>query len=305
MNFLNEYEADGIYTRYARDPHPESSAFSMHVHDRCEVYFFVSGNAGYLVEGTTYMMEKGSLLIMRPGESHCPKLLGDEPYERYAVNFPVDLFDSIDPERRLMKPFIERQLGKCNHFSLPQSEALFKEMCGEHEDDYERRVSVITGLFSIMHAVSGMYSTLKNRETVPVTIKERLLAYVNAHLFDEITVPSIARHFFLSTSQIRRLFKQASGASPWEYITAKRLIAARERIAGGEGACEAAERCGFRDYSTFYRAYVKRFGNSPRGTMERNVMHFVDAAVQTKSDRILQDIDLLDEINKKERGTKL
>ena len=265
MNVLNEYEADGIYTRYAYDLHPESSAFSMHVHDRCEVFFFVSGNARYLVEGTTYMPEKGSLLIMRPGEAHCPKLLGDEPYERYAVNFSADLFDGIDPERRLMKPFMERQLGKCNHYSLPQAEVLFNEMCREYEDDYERRISVVAGLFSILHAVNGMYSALKDKDPVLVTIEERLLAYVNAHLFDDLSVPAIARHFFLSTSQIRRLFKKASGASPWEYITAKRLTAARERIAGGESAGKAAERCGFRDYSTFYRAYVKRFGNSPIG----------------------------------------
>ncbi|MBR0133279.1 MAG: helix-turn-helix domain-containing protein [Lachnospiraceae bacterium] len=38
-------------------------------------------------------------------------------------------------------------------------------------------------------------------------------------------------------------------------------------IAAGLSAKEAAINCGFRDYSVFYRAFVKRFGHSPSGLL--------------------------------------
>lgn len=44
----------------------------------------------------------------------------------------------------------------------------------------------------------------------------------------------------------------------------KRLTSARERIRRGESAGSAAENAGFDDYSSFYRAYVKRFGCPPK-----------------------------------------
>ena len=84
-------------------------------------------------------------------------------------------------------------------------------------------------------------------------------------LFEDITVEQLSGHFFLSVSQFSRLFKEATGASPWAYITAKRLISAREQLQSGISAKKAAERCGFKDYSVFYRAYVKRFGEKPSG----------------------------------------
>ena len=90
------------------------------------------------------------------------------------------------------------------------------------------------------------------------------MLYVNKHLFEELSVPILAKQFFMSTSQFNRVFKQAAGASPWEYITIKRLTAAREKIRNGVSVQSACESCGFRDYSAFYRAYVKHFGCAPK-----------------------------------------
>ena len=87
--------------------------------------------------------------------------------------------------------------------------------------------------------------------------------YVNDHLTEDISVPQLAEHFYLSASQFNRVFRQATGAAPWDYITKKRLTAAKELLKNGVSAQEAAENCGFRDYSVFYRAYTKHFGCTP------------------------------------------
>lgn len=263
MDFLNESDRDGLYIRHAVDEAPDSRGVEPHIHDRCEVFYFLAGNARYLVEGSVYPLERGSLLIMRPGEAHCIRFLSGERYERYAVNFPLSLFDSFDPERRLMRPYTDRPLGRGNLYLLPGLEEVFRELCYYQGDGYGRTLLFTARLAWLMDML-GRQST--GSPAAGPTLSEQLVRYVNDRLCEEITVERLAEHFFLSTSQFSRLFKDATGASPWAYITAKRLIRARELLQGGESAKKAAEKCGFNDYSVFYRAYVKRFGEKPSGS---------------------------------------
>lgn len=269
MAVLREFRSGGLYTRYAIDNEPDDKNFAMHVHENCEIFYFVSGNAEYLVEGTRYPLESGSILIMRPSESHRTKILDNKKYERYAVNFSVPAIDDIDPEHRLLKAFFDRPIGRGNMF-LPTEfgeenmQEIFAEMCRKG-NRYEMQVNVKTHLFWLLDRINRAWMRRDSAEYAPPqNISERIVLYVNYHLFDEISVPMLAEHFFLSPSQFSRVFRQATGAAPWEYITIKRLTAAREKIRNGERVQYAAESCGFGDYSAFYRAYVKYFGCSPK-----------------------------------------
>ena len=260
MDYLKESESNGLYIRHAVDEAPTGSGFDFHIHDRCEVFYFISGNAQYLVEGSVYPLTKGSLLIMRPGEAHCIRFLSAERYERYAVNFPLSLFDSFDPQRRFMRIFTDRPLGRDNLYFLPGLEETFRDMCYCEDDDYGRTLLMTTRLANIIEAAGDKRSEMIHAEP---SLPEQAVRYVNDMLYEEITVGQLAEHFFLSTSQFSRVFRQTTGASPWAYITAKRLIKARELLQEGMSAKKAAENCGFGDYSVFYKAYVKRYGKSP------------------------------------------
>ena len=258
---LKEFNTEEIYIRHAVDRSPNGRLFDFHIHDRCEIYYFISGCAEYLVEGSVYPMNEGSLLIMRPGEAHRVSILREDRYERYAVNFPLSLFDSFDPRRHIMRPFTERMLGRNNHFVLTDARKYFDDMCADDLDYYSRNVRMMS---CIMVLCDREFSRSAADRRAAVTQAEKMVAYVNSHLFDELSVDLLAEHFYLSRSQFTRIFRQATGAPPHDYITAKRLIAAKEMISSGASAGYAAESCGFGDYSSFYRAYVKRFGKSPR-----------------------------------------
>ena len=134
MNILEEFNTEELYVRYAVDEAPDDRDFTMHIHDKCEIYCFVSGNAEYLVEGARYPLKTGSVLIMRPAESHRARILGNEKYERYAVNFSFAATDILDPRRILMKPFLDRPLGRGNLYSARElggkTMHLLEEMCG-------------------------------------------------------------------------------------------------------------------------------------------------------------------------------
>ncbi len=97
MDILEEFNAEELYFRYVVDETPDDRGFTMHIHEKCEIYCFVSGNAEYLVEGARYPLKTGSVLIMRSAESHRVRILSSEKFERYAVNFSFAITDSLDP----------------------------------------------------------------------------------------------------------------------------------------------------------------------------------------------------------------
>ena len=101
-------------------------------------------------------------------------------------------------------------------------------------------------------------------ELRPISVE--LMRYINAHFDENINLSAIAEQFFLSISSIRHIFKEDFGLSIKQYILQKRIAAARQALCAGENPKEISTRCGFSDYSTFYRAYRKYYGSAPSQT---------------------------------------
>ncbi len=265
---LEEYNFGDIYIRHAVDEQPDGRGFTMHLHERFEIYYYVAGDVEYLVEGTKYPFDGPSLMIMRPAESHKANILSRERYERYAINFPVSFAEHMDPEQRLLKAFTDRPLGKGNKFSaydmdMKAVHRLFSEMYKENET-YDRGLAVKTHLQVLLYMIHQAFVEREDTETKPGSTGERIVMYVNRHLMEDLSIPGLAKRFYMSPSQFGRVFKQATGAAPWDYIIKKRLTVAKEKLSVGESATSVCESCGFGEYSSFYRAYTKYFGHAPK-----------------------------------------
>ena len=267
MNTLQKYTCGKIYAKHEISEAPQSKKFRMHLHSTFEIFFFISGDVEYIVEGTKYNLQKNDILLIRPSESHMPYIKKNVRYERYVLNFPESLLKDADPEGRLLRVFTNRPLGQANLYSATQLrgldiESLLRNICYRDEDNYEKNLRILTSALLILDALS---SVRKKRisPTQSSSRENQIVNYVNAHLFDRITTNTLAQHFFLSIAQFNRIFKDATGTSVKAYVNAKRLIHAKEQIKNGLSAGEAAMANGFSDYTSFYRAYKKYFSFAP------------------------------------------
>ena len=93
---------------------------------------------------------------------------------------------------------------------------------------------------------------------------DQLLAYIENNMAQKITLADTARHFFISESTISQTFRKKMGISFYQCVTQKRLIASKALIEQNLALESVAERVGFNDYSSFYRAFKQEFGISPR-----------------------------------------
>ena len=239
----------------------------MHTHDEIELYYFISGDCSYLVEGTVYHLKPQDILVMRPLEAH--KLIVNSPlipYERIVIEASPDLFAQADAENTLFSAMMDRPLGTGNRFAASDfghslCSDMF-EMVAAQSGRMTRAQLLAVTLFVLCEAKCGLEK--KGNAARADNVGARLIDYVNRNLFSEITLEMLSRAFFMSRSQINRVFRQNTGSSVGQYVIAKRLLAARSRIRAGEAASQVCIECGYRDYSAFYRAYTKRFGISPQ-----------------------------------------
>ena len=263
MAIISYFEGDGFSFSHSLDIEPQDSYFPLHIHDRCELFCLVRGDVGYIVEGRKYKLYPGTILLMRSGESH--KLIVNSPtdYERYVINFSPEFLLENGFDSSLLSPYLKRELGQKNRYS-PKDFDDFSPIHYFRKIENEASVvlpksAVLSNLTSLLSSVSVAFLSKSNKESD----EGRIISFINDNLTKELSLQDIAAEMHLSPSQLSRVFRKLSGTSVYEYILSKRLVLFHEKTKNGLGTVEAAQECGFRDYSSFYRLYKKRFGVSP------------------------------------------
>jgi AraC-like DNA-binding protein len=79
-----------------------------------------------------------------------------------------------------------------------------------------------------------------------------------------VEMDDLSSRFYLSRYYLMHTFKEQTGYSIGSYLSTKRLLLAKELILSGKPITDVCYECGFKNYSTFSRAYKKCFGESPR-----------------------------------------
>ena len=128
----------------------------------------------------------------------------------------------------------------------------------------------MASLFKILTNIALVFEGQNVDEYEP-TVAERLVAFLEHNLSRDLTIKELSNRFFLSKTQLERVFKQHTQITLKEYITVKRLYHAKSLLENGMSAADACANAGFNDYSSFYRAYKKRFGASPLSSIGRRI----------------------------------
>ena len=93
--------------------------------------------------------------------------------------------------------------------------------------------------------------------------------YISEHLAERLTVEDLARQANLSPSAFSRLFRDATGCSPYQFVKAKRLIRAQELLDEGRlGVTDVARNVGYPSLSHFIKEFRTRFGATPGGYVD-------------------------------------
>ena len=77
--------------------------YKMHCHNSYEIYYMITGNVEYLLEGRSYCPRPGSLLVIAPGCFHGLRVLDGNEYDRIRVHFTEDLLNGKERDGAVLK----------------------------------------------------------------------------------------------------------------------------------------------------------------------------------------------------------
>lgn len=257
-----KYRATNLNLHLARctTASPLPGCFDKHSHSTYEILFFLNGDATEVIEDRRYKLKKLDLVLIRPNHYHYLQIDSSSEYERYIINFNPN---TIDLNNILHIP-AETEVWSCKH--RPIILELFKRI-----DYYYHNLST-EGFHDLLPILLKelVYNLSINTTTTDPSqrqivhpIVSSALKEINENLFTLTSIREIAQKLYVTESYLYRIFKQELKTTPYQYITEKRLSTANSLITQGQAPTHVYRECGFQDYTTFYRAYIKRFGHAP------------------------------------------
>jgi AraC-like DNA-binding protein len=244
----------------------------LHHHDFYEFYLYISGDVTFLIEGKSYDLKSGDMILINTRELHQAIVNSMKvPYERIVLWINKSFLQGLSPpetdltqcfesiEKNVIRADIEiqqnirTQLNKL--LSLENYKGFGKELLS--------KAYIIEFLINLNNLV------LNDKSDIDVDVKksnliEGIVEYINIHLDEDITVDDLAKEFYLSKFHLSRQFKEHLGTTIHRYIVKKRLIKSKELILKSEPINNVYKQSGFGDYSNFFRAFKTEYGITPK-----------------------------------------
>ena len=263
-----EMEMDDTYVDTHVDPGISPGGINLHSHIFYEILYICSGNIQYLIKTDRYQIQPGDIIIVPPGISHQPILTDQQntTYRRYVLWLSPLFMKGVTPlfpNYDFTKPRLLRTAGTKwailkdkFHAGILEAE---QKRPGWNACVYGNTLELVTLLYRA--TVDKKSTHLKSEKP---ELLENILIFIESNLAQNLSLDDTGRRFFVSRSTISNTFRKEMGISFYQYVTQRRLVAAKNLILENIPMEIIAGQVGFSDYSSFYRAFKSEYGISPR-----------------------------------------
>lgn len=234
-----------------------------HWHEFYEIELIISGKALYTINGKSYTVKKGDLFFITPIDFHSVKI--DRANPPRLVNI---MFDSKFIDEELMFQLIK---NKINNIHLSETDyenvyCLCNLMKTENKNNYFYRLYMQKLLNCIIITILGKTGKPdKDLSSDTVFASQRASFFIQLNFQQQITLEEISDYVGLNKTYLSECFHRDIGITIKNYITNIRLdYASKMLMFSKNSVTDICFESGYNDFSSFSRAFKKRFGTSPR-----------------------------------------
>ena len=245
-----------------------------HTHNYYEFYFFVDGNITMNIKGNDYQLKQGDVVLIPPHISHY--ITNNDtniPYRRFVLWVDSKYYKNVMDRFSEFKYIVTNVKDNNQYiyandvitFNLFQTK-LFNIIEESSSHNFGKEQKIIILLYDLLLDLNRMAYDLTHptKQHTNLNLHDNIISYIETNIEDELTLDDIADNFYVSKYHIAHIFKQKYGISVHKFITKRRLEMCKNAIMSGLNITDIFNKYGFKDYSSFYRAFKKEFGLSPK-----------------------------------------
>lgn len=221
--------------------------------------YLVKGNMDVWIDGTPYTMRPGQAILYYPHTSYRYAMHGQDEVQYYWIHFTGSGADALVadcgiPNRTLLN------IGTDTSLALDFEDIFRDFMIRDNCFD----LSATAKLTSICVTISRRSEAAASNPAETDSRIYHSLDYIHKNYARNLNIEELAAREHLSPSRFRTLFKERTGLSPMDYLTALRINHARQLMSQTElTMCEIADMVGYEDQLYFSRIFKKRTGFTP------------------------------------------
>ena len=261
----------------------EEKEFQNHYHDFDKIIIFLKGHVCYTIEGKSYDLLENDIVLIRHGDVHKVQISKDTPYERiimYLSPVYLDNFNKNDFSLGNCFLMAKEKYSNVIRFSNINNNTLIKiamqikesleSKQNEESEELLRETLLIQFMIFLERSIKSGFGSYVDTDHCNRKIVE-IIQFINHNLTEELNIDFLANYFYLTKYHMMRQFKKETGYTIGNYITNKRLMYAKELIKRGEPITKVCFECGFKEHSTFNRAYKQLYGVTPVKSREEDI----------------------------------
>lgn len=245
-----------------------------HTHDYYEFYFFVEGDISMQVGKDVYPIQFGDAMLIPPNMPHRAIIHNPEvPYRRFVFWISKEYYEhlaEISPCFTYAIDYASKNKQYVCHLDQISLNSLQSKMLRLLEEMQSNRfgkeLQIELYVEDFMLSINRLvYDILEPKQvTSDASLYTKLVEYIEEHLEEELSLEKLSEEFYVSKYHIAHVFKDYIGLSIHQFITKKRLALCQEAIRANMNITDVYHMYGFGDYSSFYRAFKKEYGISPK-----------------------------------------
>lgn len=189
-------------------------------------------------------------------------------YRRLVIYFDAnELYEFSRYSTQILSLFCR----PCSHVLLEEQE--LKEIIGifngELSSDNSEFMKVVKQRLKLFRIMLYLAEKFRNDDSNSCYSKysdiNKILDYIHDNISDsELTLRSVAKKFYRSTTSVNSLFKRYLNTTLKEYIIMRRIRIAQELLRNNSSVSDVCEKVGFNNYSHFIRTFTREVGVSPK-----------------------------------------
>lgn len=250
-----------------------------HWHQCCECMLVHEGQGTVVLNQQTYRLQKGMFFFFQPYQLHqvYVEVSPEQPYERsifYVDPYVAEELLRSFPARRAKFEALWRDSGNHAYDLLQQGvermEGVFDSYHQAHTRGKGEDVEELTVFFLqlLQHlpeaAFAGNGFMKQPRNMRGARYSERVMGWIEAHYHEKISMDQLAEALHLSNNYISRIFREETGGSISDYLTARRVKQACRLLDTTDMPISViADTIGYENSSYFIHLFKKVMGITP------------------------------------------